>query len=119
LHEDWERYDTRHAVFRPAQLSPEALEAGYWRAYKEFYSFRNIAAGALAKDSLAQTARHLALAVGWKKLAPVWDLVLRVKQINKARAVLETVLDGLGHPRGQYSAAPEVPAVKPETWLEL
>lgn len=119
LHEDWDRYDTRHAVFRPAQLSPEALEAGYWRAYKEFYSFRNIAAGALAKDSLAQTARHLALAVGWKKLAPVWDLVLRVKQINKARAVLETVLDGLGHPRGQYSAAPEVPAVKPETWLEL
>ncbi|MDX9975006.1 MAG: cobalamin-dependent protein, partial [FCB group bacterium] len=42
LHEDWDRYDTRHAVFRPAQLSPEALEAGYWRAYKEFYSFRNI-----------------------------------------------------------------------------
>src|SRR5919202_3533875 len=37
LHDDWDRYDTRHAVYRPARLTPEALEAGYWRAYKQFY----------------------------------------------------------------------------------
>ena len=26
LHRDWDRYDTRHAVFRPARMSPEQLE---------------------------------------------------------------------------------------------
>ena len=34
---DWDRYDTRHAVFRPAQMSAEELEQGYWRAYRHFY----------------------------------------------------------------------------------
>src|SRR5262249_23284520 len=29
---DWDRYDTRHAVFRPARLSSAALEGGYRRA---------------------------------------------------------------------------------------
>src|SRR5262249_42728760 len=37
LHRDWDLYDTRHAVFRPARLSPERLEKGYWRAYRDFY----------------------------------------------------------------------------------
>ena len=29
LHDNWELYDTRHAVFAPARMSPEALEEGY------------------------------------------------------------------------------------------
>ena len=37
LHRDWDLYDTRHAVFRPARLTPEQLEEGYWRAYRDFY----------------------------------------------------------------------------------
>ncbi len=35
---DWDRYDTRHAVFRPAQMSADELEQGYWRAYRQFLS---------------------------------------------------------------------------------
>ncbi len=34
---DWDAYDTRHAVFQPAKMTPTELEAGYWRAYSEFY----------------------------------------------------------------------------------
>ena len=34
---DWDLYDTRHTVFRPARLSAEQLERGYHWAYREFY----------------------------------------------------------------------------------
>ena len=33
----WDLYDTRHVVYHPAKLTPEMLEAGYWRAYRDFY----------------------------------------------------------------------------------
>jgi len=36
LHRDWDLYDTRHAVFKPARLTGEELEKGYWWAYREF-----------------------------------------------------------------------------------
>jgi len=29
LTRDWDRYDTRQVVYRPARLTPEALKAGY------------------------------------------------------------------------------------------
>ena len=96
LHSDWDRYDTRHAVFRPANMSCEALEAGYWRAYRDFYSVRNIWNGARTKESRIGTARHFAYAFGWKKLEPLWDFILRAKQVNKARPMLEAVLAGFG-----------------------
>lgn len=37
-----ERYNTAHAVFRPANMSPAELEAGYRWIYSEFYSWANI-----------------------------------------------------------------------------
>jgi radical SAM superfamily enzyme YgiQ (UPF0313 family) len=43
---DWDLYDTRHVVYRPTHLSPQALEAGYWRAYQEFYRWGSIFRGA-------------------------------------------------------------------------
>ena len=42
---DWDLYDTRHCVFRPAQLTGDALEAGYWRAYRDFYRWGSILRG--------------------------------------------------------------------------
>jgi radical SAM superfamily enzyme YgiQ (UPF0313 family) len=35
LTRDWNLYDTRHVVYRPAQLRPEVLKAGYDWAYRE------------------------------------------------------------------------------------
>ncbi|HBX80815.1 MAG: radical SAM protein [Propionibacteriaceae bacterium] len=95
LHSDWDLYDTRHAVFQPAHMSVEQLETGYWRAYKQFYSWRNIARGASVADTLAGRARHLAYAVGWKKLEPVWDVAIRARRLTQARPWLERVLAGL------------------------
>src|SRR3970282_2303393 len=34
---DWNLYDTRHVVFHPMKMSLDVLEAGYWRAYRDFY----------------------------------------------------------------------------------
>ena len=47
---DWDLYDTRHAVFRPARMSAEQLESGYNWAYREFYRWGSIARGAAAHD---------------------------------------------------------------------
>ena len=97
LHQDWDLYDTRHAVFRPAKMTPGQLEAGYWRAYREFYRWRAIAAGAMSKPSWRGRARHFAYAAGWKKFEPLWDLVLRARRVAHMRPALEAVL-GAGRP---------------------
>jgi radical SAM superfamily enzyme YgiQ (UPF0313 family) len=100
LHNDWDLYDTRHTVFRPAKMSPEALEAGYWRAYGEFYKWRSIFKGAWAKELRKGTSgwsarlRHIAYAGGWKKLEPMWDFIIRAKRATRMLPVLEAVLEG-------------------------
>ncbi|HEY3739192.1 MAG TPA: radical SAM protein [Bryobacteraceae bacterium] len=106
LHSDWDLYDTRHTVFRPARMSPEQLEEGYWRAYRDFYRWGAIVRGALTKETVAAGARHFAYAVGWKKLEPLWDLVLRARQVAYMRPVLERVLLGIERHRHREQPAP-------------
>jgi hypothetical protein len=100
LHHDWDRYDTRHTVFRPARLSPEQLEEGYRRAYREFYRWRNIARGAATKPDWTGRARHFAYSAGWKKFERVWDMLIRARQVTHALPILEGVLSGLGRVDG-------------------
>jgi hypothetical protein len=75
---NWDLYDTRHTVFRPARMTAEALESGYHRAYREFYRWRSIFDGALKKETVAGRLRHLAYAAGWKKSEWLWDWVIRI-----------------------------------------
>lgn len=103
LHTDWDLYDTRHTVFRPARMTPTALEEGYWRAYREFYRWRSIIRGAATKPDLISATRHVAYAGGWKKFEPLWDLVIRAKRITKMLPVLESVLTGFGKHTPQKS----------------
>ena len=92
LHRDWDRYDTRQAVFQPKGLTPAALDAGYWRAYRDFYGWRNIARAAAAHGDPRDQLRHLAYAGAWKKLEPMWDRVIRNRTLRRMRPVLEAVL---------------------------
>lgn len=101
---DWDRYDTRHAVYRPARMSAEGLEAGYRKAYREFYRWSAIARGAATKGSAIGFLRHFGYAAAWKKFEPVWDGVIRAKRVMRARPALEWVLDLAG--RHNRSAAP-------------
>jgi radical SAM superfamily enzyme YgiQ (UPF0313 family) len=92
LHDDWDRYDTRHVVYRPARMSPAELEAGYWHAYRTFYRWRAIARGAATHASWPDRIRHFAYAAGWKKCEPFWDLVIRAKRVSTLLPLLEHVL---------------------------
>lgn len=109
LHRDWDLYDTRHTVFRPARMTPEQLEEGYWRAYRDFYRWGSIFRGAATKDTLLEKARHVAYAGGWKKLEPLWDWVIRARRVSRMRPALEGVLTGFGrHRPGRPPHAPMV-----------
>lgn len=89
---DWDLYDTRHVVYAPAKLTPEALKTGYDHAYKSFYTWRNIARGAAGHDSLKHQAKHFFYAAGWKKFEPLWDLVIRARRLGAMTPFLEAVL---------------------------
>jgi radical SAM superfamily enzyme YgiQ (UPF0313 family) len=89
---DWDLFDTRHVVYRPARLTPEALERGYDRAYREFYRWASIARGATSHVTLKHQAKHFFYAAGWKKFEPLWDLVIRARQLGMMTPLLEGVL---------------------------
>lgn len=42
LHKDWEKYDTAHVVFQPAQMTPDELQQGFIWLYKKMLSYRSI-----------------------------------------------------------------------------
>ncbi|HSF81611.1 MAG TPA: radical SAM protein [Anaerolineales bacterium] len=96
LTQNWDLYDTRHVVFRPRRLAPADLEAGYWRAYREFYRWGSIFKGAWTKPDWPGRARHLAYAGGWKKFEPLWDWVIRAGRVSTFLPLLEQVLEGKG-----------------------
>jgi radical SAM superfamily enzyme YgiQ (UPF0313 family) len=94
LRHDWDLYDTRHAVFQPARMTPADLEAGYWRAYKKFYAWSAIVRGAATKPAFLPALRHFAYAAGWKKLEPMWDWIIRARRVACMLPMLEHVLAG-------------------------
>jgi radical SAM superfamily enzyme YgiQ (UPF0313 family) len=92
LHREWDLYDTRHVVYATRGMKAEELEAGYWRAYRDFYRWGSIFRGARTKPSLGGALRHFAYAAGWKKLEPLWDWIIRARKVSRALPVLEAVL---------------------------
>lgn len=94
LHRDWDLHDTRHCVFRPARMTPRQLEAGYWRAYRDFYRWSNILRGAFTKPEWAGRLRHAGYAAGWKKFEPLWDAVIRLRRAGRMLPLLEMILEG-------------------------
>jgi len=89
---DWDLYDTRHVVYRPARLHPERLKQGYDWAYEEFYRWSSIARASWAHGSLKHQAKHFAYAAGWKKFEGAWNLVIRSRQLGLMTPILEAVL---------------------------
>lgn len=92
LHRQWDKYDTRQVVYDTRCMPAAELEAGYWRAYKEFYSWRNIGRASLQHGSALHRAKHFAYAGGWKKFEPLWDVVIKGRRLNQMRPVLEAIL---------------------------
>ena len=111
VHTRWDEYDTRHVVFRPARMSAETLEAGYWRAYRDFYRWGAIFRGAWVQPGWNDRLRHVAYAAGWKKFEPAWDWIIRARRVTHMLPVLENVLTGFGR-RGS-PARPNPPTAFP------
>ncbi len=111
LHQNWDLYDTRHVVYQPTKLSAADLEAGYWRSYREFYRWSNIFQGAWVKDDWGDRFRHLVYSGAWKKLEPLWDVLIRAKQVNRTLPMLEEVLRSFGN---SATAPPASPSPEPQ-----
>jgi len=113
---NWNLYDTRHAVFQPARMSAQTLEAGYWKAYQDFYSWGSILQSAWGKQHWQQKLRHLAYSGGWKKFEPFWDLVIKSKRVAAFIPLLETILSGETSPliqvETQHAASLQKPKVQ-------
>jgi radical SAM superfamily enzyme YgiQ (UPF0313 family) len=92
LTRDWDLYDTRHVVYRPARLTPAALERGYHRAYRDFYRWSAIASASFTHGTIKHRLKHFAYATGWKKFEPLWDVMIRARQLRAMTPVLEAVL---------------------------
>jgi radical SAM superfamily enzyme YgiQ (UPF0313 family) len=107
--QDWDRYDTRHAVFQPKRMSPGQLEAGYWEAYRQFYRWNSIFQAAFVQESWKERIRHVAYAGGWKKFEAAWDWVIRLRRVSAFLPVLERILAG---------AEPAWKAKDYQDWLE-
>ncbi|MGB7727209.1 MAG: radical SAM protein [Candidatus Acidiferrum sp.] len=104
---DWNLYDTRQVVYRPARLTPEALKEGYDWAYREFYRWSSIARASLKHGTVKHQAKHFFYAAGWKKFEPLWDFVIWMRQLRQVTPLLEGVLSRVT--RGEdIGALPEV-----------
>jgi len=89
---DWDLYDTRHVVYRPARLSPSALERGYWWSYGEFYRWSSIFRASWQHGTLKHQAKHFFYASGWKKFERLWNLAIHARQLPALTPLLEAVL---------------------------
>jgi radical SAM superfamily enzyme YgiQ (UPF0313 family) len=110
LTRDWDLYDTRHVVYQPARLTPKQLKNGYDWAYREFYRWSSIARASLSHESLKHQAKHFFYATGWKKFEPLWDMMIRAKQLRAMTPVLEGVLSKVTARRGPAEYADASPA---------
>ena len=102
---NWDLYDTRHVVYRPARLTPAVLKEGYDWAYREFYRWASIGRASLSHGTLKHQAKHFFYAAGWKKFEPLWDMMIRARQLRCMTPLLEAVLSKLTRATGERGTA--------------
>ena len=119
LTRDWNLYDTRHVVYRPALLKPEKLKAGYNWAYREFYRWSSIARASLHHGTLKHQAKHFFYASGWKKFEAVWDLMIRARQLTWMTPLLEGVLSRVTGTKAERPARPELLPILTQDGLRI
>ncbi|MEM8889904.1 MAG: radical SAM protein [Bacteroidota bacterium] len=112
LTRDWDLYDTRHVVYETRRLSAKELEDGYWWAYKEFYKWKNIFKASFAHENLKHKIKHLAYSGGWKKLEPMWNVLINSGALNKMLPVLESILSKVNYQKDNSNSQPKIKSRK-------
>lgn len=92
LTRNWDLYDTRNVVYQTTNLTANELTLGYKWAYKEFYRWSNILDSSLQHDSYKHKLKHLFYTGGWKKFEPVWNFLIKTKNLNSMLPLLESIL---------------------------
>src|SRR5215467_4804820 len=96
LHQDWSRYDTAHAVFRPKHMTPEELEQGYAWIYRRLFSHASIWRRRPA--DWRSVAPYLAMSYLYKRSNRFWRLLIKYHLVHAVwRPLVE--LTGLRHVR--------------------
>jgi hypothetical protein len=93
---NWDLYDTRNVVYETMGLTAAELEAGYWWAYKEFYSWNNIFKASSIHESTKHKLKHFMYSGGWKKFEPIWNFLIKTGNLNNMLPVLESILSKVG-----------------------
>lgn len=89
---DWDLYDTRNVVYKTTHLTPQELKDGYDWAYREFYNWSNIFKSSAGHDSHQMKLKHFFYTSGWKKFEPLWNFVIKTKNLSHMLPVLESIL---------------------------
>jgi len=92
LTRNWDLYNTRNVVYKTAGLTSEELKDGYDWAYREFYTWKNIFAASMNHDSLKHKLKHFLYSGGWKKFEPLWNFMIKTKNLNVMLPLLESIL---------------------------
>lgn len=111
LHRNWDMYDTRQVVYKTAKLSAQELKQGYDEAYRDFYSWSNIFKASLTHDTFKHKVKHFTYAGGWKKFEPLWNFIIKTKQLNKMLPLLEAILSKINRREEKQAALPAGPVV--------
>ncbi len=90
----WEHYDTTRAVYRPKLMSPDELEAGYFQAYQDFYSWRSVQTR--CRFGEPGFAKRFMLNAAYKKAEPIYRFLGR------------GIRAGWGHPIMNWFAKPNL-----------
>ncbi len=100
LTRNWDLYDTRHVVYQTSNLTAEELKTGYDWAYSEFYSWANIFKSSFNHDSHKHKLKHFMYSGGWKKFEPVWNFLIKTKNLNGMLPLLESILSKVNPQKG-------------------
>jgi radical SAM superfamily enzyme YgiQ (UPF0313 family) len=91
--DDWNRYNTREVVYRPRNMTAGELKAGYDEAYRSFYRWDAILRSShVHRGRPMHAIKQLCYSAGWKKFEPLWNLLIKSKQLAITRPLLESVL---------------------------
>jgi radical SAM superfamily enzyme YgiQ (UPF0313 family) len=82
LHEDWDRYDTAHVVFRPEQMSVEHLAEGYAWCYRRLFSHASI--WRRRPQDWRAVPAYLAMSYLYKRSNWLWHLLIQQQLTARA-----------------------------------
>lgn len=77
LHQDWNRYDTAHVVFRPNHLTPEQLADGYQWCYERLFS--NASIWRRRPQDWRAVPAYLAMSYLYKRSNWFWHLLIKYR----------------------------------------